>query len=123
VEFAGPFHRQQVTGVGHHADLAVAAFLVAADLAELLGRKMETAAALPHLAAGGQQGIGETADLLLRLAQKMQGQALGRAGADARQALELIDQPGQGSGETAQRIAAGGPNLGAPCRAGRGAAG
>jgi len=32
----------------------------------------------------------------------MQGQALGGAWADARQSLELVDQPGQGSGETAQ---------------------
>jgi hypothetical protein len=32
----------------------------------------------------------------------MQGQTLGGAGADARQALKLIDQPGQWTGEAAQ---------------------
>jgi len=70
---------------------------------------MEAAPALTHLAAGGQQGIGEAADLLLRLAQQVQGQPLGRARADAGQPLELLDQAGQGSGVTAQdRVAAGG---------------
>jgi hypothetical protein len=32
----------------------------------------------------------------------VQGKSLGRSRADARQALELVDQPGQGAGETAQ---------------------
>ncbi|KAF0652772.1 photosystem II PsbP protein [Cyanobium sp. Copco_Reservoir_LC18] len=64
---------------------------------------METLPALAHLAAGRQQGIGEAADLLLGLAQQVQGQALGRAGPDAGESFELVDQPGQGSGETAQR--------------------
>jgi hypothetical protein len=72
---------------------------------------VEAAAALAHLAAGGQQGVGEGADLLLRLAQQMQGQPLGGAWPDARQTLELIDQTGQGSGEAAQKSAADGPNL------------
>jgi hypothetical protein len=71
---------------------------------------MEAAPALAHLAAGGQQGVSEAADLLLRLAQQMQGQALGRARADARQPLELLDQPGQGAGVTAHRIT----RIGAP---------
>jgi hypothetical protein len=73
---------------------------------------VEAAAALPHLAAGRQQGIGEGADLLLRLAQQMEGQPLGGAGPDARQPLELIDQAGQGPGEAAQGSAADGLNLG-----------
>lgn len=64
---------------------------------------MEAAAALAHLAAGRQKRVGEGADLLLRLAQQVQGQALGGARTDARQPLELVDQAGQGSGETAQR--------------------
>ena len=72
---------------------------------------METALALTHLAAGGQQGIGEGADLFLRLAQQMQGQTLGGARSDARQSLELVDQPGQGSGEAAQGRSAGPLNL------------
>jgi hypothetical protein len=63
---------------------------------------VEAALALAHLAAGGEQSIGKGADLFFRLAQQMQGQALGGAGADARQALELVDQPGQGTGEAAQ---------------------
>jgi hypothetical protein len=54
------------------------------------------------LAAGRQQGIGEGLDLLAGLAEQVQGQPLGRAWADARQPLELIDQPGQWAGETAQ---------------------
>lgn len=73
---------------------------------------MEAAAALAHLAARGQQGIGEGLDLLAGLPQQVQGQALGRARPDAGQALELIDQPRQGSGEAAQRPGAGAMNLG-----------
>jgi hypothetical protein len=67
---------------------------------------------LPHLGAGGQQGIGEGADLLLGLAQQMEGQTLGSARTDAWQSLELVDQPGQGSGETAQGSGASKWNLG-----------
>jgi photosystem II oxygen-evolving enhancer protein 2 len=63
---------------------------------------MKAALALAHLAAGRQQGIGEGLDLLAGLAQQMQRQPLGRARTNARQPLELIDQPGQGAGETAQ---------------------
>jgi hypothetical protein len=73
---------------------------------------MEAAAALAHLAAGRQQRIGEGADLILGLAQQVQGQPLRRARSDARQPLELVDQTGQGSGEAAQESAAGRWNLG-----------
>jgi hypothetical protein len=76
---------------------------------------------LPHLAAGRQQGIGEAADLFFRLAQQVQGQALGRAGSDARQSFELVDQPGQGSGETAQRTGCRWVESRRPARAGQGA--
>ena len=76
---------------------------------------MEAAPALAHLAAGRQQGIGKGADLLLRLAEQMQGQPLGGARPDAGQPLELVDQPGQGSGEAAQRSGAG---VGDPGRGG-----
>jgi hypothetical protein len=51
----------------------------------------------------------------------MQGQPLGGAGTDARQPLELVDQPRQGSGVTAQDRSAGGLNLGTlarPCPTG-----
>jgi photosystem II oxygen-evolving enhancer protein 2 len=75
---------------------------------------VEAAAALAHLAAGRQQRVGEGADLLLRLAQQVQGQTLGGARTDAGQPLELVDQAGQGSGETAQRSIAGTRNLGSP---------
>ena len=74
---------------------------------------MEAAAALTHLAAGGDQGISEGLHLFLGLAQQVQGQALGGARTDPRQALELIDQPRQGPGEAAQESAASGANLGA----------
>jgi photosystem II oxygen-evolving enhancer protein 2 len=73
---------------------------------------MEAAAALAHLAAGRQQGVGEAADLLLGLAQQMQGQALGRARPDPRQPLELLDQPGQWTRVAAQRCAAAVRNVG-----------
>jgi hypothetical protein len=73
---------------------------------------VEAAAALAHLAAGRQQGVGEGADLLLRLAQQVKGKPLGGAGPDARQPLELIDQSGQGPGEAAQESAAVLMNLG-----------
>ena len=82
---------------------------------------MEATAALAHLAAGRQQGIGEGADLLLRLAQQVEGQPLGSAGPDARQPLKLIDQAGQGPGEAAQGSACGCPEFrGRPGRAGAG---
>ena len=63
---------------------------------------MEAALALAHLAAGGQQGIRKTVDLLLRLTQQVQGQPLGGAGSNAWQPLELVNQPGQGAREAAQ---------------------
>ena len=74
---------------------------------------METALALPYLAPGRQQGVGEGADLLFRLAQQVQGQPLGRARTDAGQPFELLNQPGQGARKAAQESAAGGANLGA----------
>jgi hypothetical protein len=92
--------------------LTVTALLVPADLAKGIGREVEAALALPHLAARRKQGISECADLFFRLAQQVQGKPLGRARSDAGQAFELIDQPGQGTGEAAQRSAAGGTNLG-----------
>jgi hypothetical protein len=45
---------------------------------------VEAAPALAHLGAGRQQGVGEDADLLLGLAQQVEGQALGGARTDAR---------------------------------------
>ena len=68
--------------------------------------------ALAHLGAGRQQGISELMDLLLRLIQKMQSEPLGRARADARQTLELINQPGQRFGKAAQWSAADAGNVG-----------
>jgi hypothetical protein len=112
LELAGALHGQQVAGVGHHADLAGLALRVAADLTERLSGEVVTALALAHLAAGGQQGVGEGADLVLRLAQQVKGQALGRARADARQPLELLDQAGQGTGIAAQERFAIGGNVG-----------
>ena len=73
---------------------------------------MEAGLALAHLGAGCQQGISELMDLLLRLIQKMQSEPLGRARADARQTLKLIDQPGQRFGEAAQWSAADAGNVG-----------
>ncbi len=73
---------------------------------------MEAASALAHLAAGREEGVGEGADLLLRLAQQVERQALGRARPDAWKPLELVDQTGQGPGEAAQRSGADRLNLG-----------
>jgi hypothetical protein len=73
---------------------------------------VKTALALTHLAAGRQQGIGEAAGLFGGLVQQVQRQPLGRAGANARQPLELLNQPGQGSGVAAQGSAAAESNLG-----------
>jgi hypothetical protein len=110
--FAGALHGQQITGVGHHAELAVAPLLIAADLADRFGGEVKAAAALAHLASGGEQGIGKGPDLLLRLTQQMQRQPLGRTGANPRQPLKLIDQTSEGSGEAAQCPMAGALNLG-----------
>lgn len=73
---------------------------------------MEARLTLTHLAAGLEKGLREGLDLLRRLPQQVQSQALGRAGTDAGQALELIDQPGQRSGEAAQGLGASDRNLG-----------
>ena len=73
VIFPGALHRQQIAGIGHHADLAIATLLLAAEVAERFGGKVETTLAFAHLAAGGQQGIGKGLDLFLRLAQQVQG--------------------------------------------------
>ena len=111
LKLAGALQGQQIARIGHHAQLAIAALGVAADLAERLSRQMKAAAALAHLAAGRQQGIGKGADLLFGLAQQVQCQTLGGARTDARQPLELVDQPGQRAREAAQVSAASGSNL------------
>ncbi|MEB3318859.1 MAG: hypothetical protein VKO39_12065 [Cyanobacteriota bacterium] len=71
---------------------------------------------MAHLTAGREQRLGEGADVLLRLAQQMERQTLGRARADAGQPLKLIDQPSERSGEAAQRVLASAVNLGATGR-------
>jgi photosystem II oxygen-evolving enhancer protein 2 len=73
---------------------------------------METAAALPHLAPGGQQGIGKRPNLLLGLSEHVERKPLGRAGTNPRQPLKLIDQTSEWSGEAAQRPGAVLMNLG-----------
>ena len=102
LEFAGALQGQQVAGIGDHTDHPGPACFVAADLTEGISGEVEAALALPHLAAGGEQGIREGLDLLTWLVQQMQRQTLGRTRPDAGKPLELIDQPCQGSGETAQ---------------------
>jgi hypothetical protein len=87
---------------------------VAADVTQGFGGKVKADAALTHLAAGRQQGISEAADLFLRLTQQVECQPLGGAGTYTRQPFELVDQPGQGSGVTAQGFVAAGLNLGSP---------
>jgi hypothetical protein len=72
---------------------------------------MKAGLALPHLGPCSQQRIRETADLLFRLPEQMQGQSLGRAGTNPRKSLELVDQPSEGSGESAQNTGASGENL------------
>jgi photosystem II oxygen-evolving enhancer protein 2 len=74
---------------------------------------VKAALALAHLAAGGQQGVGETTDLLLRLPQQVERQPLGCARANAGQPLKLLDQASQGEGVAAQGRAAAGGNVGA----------
>ena len=72
---------------------------------------MKARLALPDLGACGQQGIRETADLLFRLPEQMQGQSLRGAGSNPRKSLELVDQTSKGSGESAQNTEASGENL------------
>jgi photosystem II oxygen-evolving enhancer protein 2 len=69
-------------------------------------------AALTHLAARLQQGVSEGLDLLRGLAQQVKRQPLSRAGTDAGKTLELVDQPRQRSGESAQDLGASETNLG-----------
>lgn len=71
--FAGALDCQQITGIGHHAQQPGLALRLEADLTEGFGGEVEAALALADLAAGGEQGIGEGADLFFRLAQQMQG--------------------------------------------------
>jgi len=56
----------------HHAELAVAALFIQADLAKGLSREVKTAFALAHLAASRQQGIGEGMDLFFGLPEQVQ---------------------------------------------------
>ena len=72
---------------------------------------MKARLALPDLGACGQQGIRETADLLFRLPEQMQGKSLRGAGSNPRKSLELVDQTSKGSGESAQNTEASGENL------------
>jgi photosystem II oxygen-evolving enhancer protein 2 len=67
--------------------------------------------ALPDLCARSQQGIRKTADLLFGLAEQMQGQSLCGAGTNSWKTLELVDQPSEWSGESAQSTGASGENL------------
>ena len=55
---------------------------------------METGLALPDLTSCRQQSISKTVDLLFWLAQQMESQPLCGPWTNAREALELVDQPG-----------------------------
>ena len=112
LEFAGALQRQQIAGIRHHTDHAVAALGVAADLTFRISGEVETGLALAHLGAGRQQSVSELMNLLLRLVQQMQREPLGRARADAGQTLELINQSSQRFGEAAQGSAADAGNVG-----------
>ena len=93
LKFTGAFHRQQIAGLRHYTNQSIAAFGVAADLTKRIGGQVKTALALANLTFCGEQSISELLYLLLGLIEQMQGQTLGCAWANARQTLELIDQP------------------------------
>ena len=67
---------------------------------------MKTAFALANLGAGRKECVSELLDLILGLVQQIQGKSLGRARANARQTLELINQPRQRSSKSAQESGA-----------------
>ena len=68
-KLTGALQRQQVAGIGHHADHANVPLGVAADVANRIGREVAAALALAYLLARCQEGIGKGAALLLGLAQ------------------------------------------------------
>jgi hypothetical protein len=70
------------------------------------GGEVKTALALANLGAGRKECVSELLDLILGLVQQIQGKSLGRARANARQTLELINQPRQRSSKSAQESGA-----------------
>ena len=102
LKFPGSFHRQQIAGIGDHADLAVAALRISANLAKRIGREVIAALALTHLGPSCEQSIRKLVDLLLRLIQQVQSKTLSRSWPNTRESLKLIDQSGQRSSEAAQ---------------------
>ena len=64
---------------------------LAANLTKGIGREVKTAFALANLGAGRKECVSELLDLILGLVQQIQGKPFGRARANARQTLELIN--------------------------------
>ena len=79
----------------HHADGAVVAVLVGADLADLPVGQVLANRAGANLLVRLQDGVGKLLGLVLGEVQHIKGEPLGRLAADARQAGKLLDQAGQ----------------------------
>ena len=91
---AGAFQRQQVAWLFHDTNQGVVAAWIAADGAlSVLGLgEVEAGGAVSGAILGVADGVGEGEGFLGGCAQDVVGEALGRFGADAGQAAELVDE-------------------------------
>src|SRR5262249_54451103 len=82
------------------ADLGVVAPGVGAELAGVGRAEVEAHPAEDDLLLDVDDRLGQELGLLRRLTQQVEGQPLGRLGADARQLAELFDQAGDRLGQS-----------------------
>ena len=94
LELAGPLEGEDVERLLDDAQPGRVAARVAADRAERLVADVEAALAEDDLVADVDEGRGQRPRLGIRAPEEVEGQALGRLRADARQARERLDQAG-----------------------------
>ena len=101
LEYPGALQRQDVGRLFDHAKWRVGAGFVAADVATLLGREKPAISAGANLGGVFQHGLGDLPTPVVFLpsaADQPQGNALGAAGSDAGQTLELDNEALEGFG-------------------------
>ena len=101
LELGRPLEREHVERLLDDAQPALVAARVAADRAQRLVADVEAALAEDDLVAHGDERRGERPRLRVGRAQQVVGQALGGLRADAGQAGERLDEPGDGLDERA----------------------
>ena len=89
---ARALNRLDIARLTHHADAGGVAHRVLANGALVSGGVIKAAAAKMHFLLNLQNGLGQAAGLLGIGLEQVVGDALGRLGANARQATQLIEQ-------------------------------